>query len=214
MMPFELGMATVHNGQVLRDFSRAEHTMYMPATTQRWTAEAVRALPDDSNRYELIDGELLVTPAPRAPHQRAVGELYFRLRQYLDIERVGEVLSSPADIELEPESIVQPDIFVTPFVDGRPAPNWPDMKTLLLACEVLSPTTARYDRVTKRRFFSRTGVAEYWVVDLDARIVERSRPSDERFEVITDTLIWHPTGAATPFVLELPSFFAAIAGDR
>lgn len=187
--------------------------MHMPATQRRWTVDEVRALPDDGKRYELIDGDLLVTPAPRAPHQRAVGQLFLRLHEYLARERVGEALFSPADIELEPDTIVQPDIFVAPLLEGKLAPNWTDMKALLLACEVLSPGTARYDRVTKRRFFSRTGVGEYWVVDLDAEIIERSRPSDERVELITDTVVWHPNGAGAPFSLYLAGFFRALRGE-
>lgn len=201
-------------GPALRLFRRAEQTMHMPATRERWTAAAVRALPDDGNRYELIDGELLVTPAPRSAHQRAVAELLFRLRQYLDHERVGEVLTSPADIELEPDTIVQPDVFVVPHSDEKPAPEWSDISALLLACEVLSPGTARYDRVTKRRFFSRARVGEYWVVDLDAELVERSRPPDERVDVISDTLIWHPSGAGTPLTIDLAAFFRRIRGER
>ena len=189
----------------------AEQIMYMPATARRWTAEQVRALPDDGRRYELIDGELLVTPAPRARHQRAVLELVIRLRAYLDTERIGEVLFSPADIELEPETIVQPDIFVAPLVEGRRFGEWPEVKTLLLACEVLSPTTARYDRVTKRRFFARTGVQEYWVVDLDGTLIERSRPSEDYVLVVTEELIWTPAHASAPFRLDLKEYFATLS---
>jgi len=206
----------VVSAPALRDSIRAEQTMHMPATRQRWTAEEVRALQDESRawpRYELIDGELLVTNAPRAQHQRAVAALFLRLSEYLAREPIGEVLFSPADIELEPETIVQPDIFVLPLVGGRRSPEWKDVKSLLLACEVLSPNTARDDRVTKRRFFSRVGVGEYWVVDLDAEIVERSGPSDDRVELITDTVIWKPDVAAMPFSLDLAVFFSALRED-
>lgn len=190
--------------------------MHMPATRQRWTAEEVRELQDESRawpRYELIDGQLLVTPAPRLIHQRVVGELLLRLSEYLAREPVGEVLFSPADIELEPETIVQPDIFVFPLVGGRRPREWRDVSSLLLACEVLSPSTARHDRVTKRRFFSRLGVGEYWVVDLDAEIVERSGPSDDRVELIADTLTWKADAATTPFSLDLATFFRAFRED-
>jgi Uma2 family endonuclease len=88
--------------------------MHMPVTQRHWTTAAVRALPDDGNRYELIGGELLVTPAPRWSHQEAVGELHLQLRLYLDREAAGHVMLSPADIELEPGTIVQPDVFVLP----------------------------------------------------------------------------------------------------
>ena len=186
--------------------------MHMPVTQRHWTAGTVRALPDDGNRYELIDGELLVTPAPRGSHQRAVGELYYRLRLYLEQERVGEAVTSPADIELEPDTIVQPDIFVVPLSGGKAWKEWLDIKDLLVACEVLSPSTARYDRVTKRRFFSRTRVLEYWVADLDGELFERTLHGDEKVEVISEELIWHPAGAVAPFVLDVRAFFQRVRG--
>lgn len=201
-------------GAPLPYYGRAEQTMHMPATQDRWTAAAVRALPDDGNRYELIGPELLVTPAPRTSHQRAVFELAVRLRGYLDVQQVGEVLVSPADIELEPDTIVQPDVFVLAASAGEPIREWPDVKRLLLACEVLSPNTARYDRVVKRRFFARTNVDEYWVLDPEAELVERTRRGDERVEVITDDLTWHPHGEADPLIIALPEFFRGTKRDR
>ncbi len=88
--------------------------MGMPAVSGEWTAEMVRALPEDGNRYEVVDGELLVTPAPAFRHQSVAGEIFVRLREYLDTQSVGDVLYSPADIEFEPRTMVQPDIFVFP----------------------------------------------------------------------------------------------------
>lgn len=184
--------------------------MHMPVTQHRWTAAAVRALPDDGKRYELIDGELLVTPAPRWSHQDLVGELYHRLRLYLDRERVAHAMMSPADIELEPDTIVQPDLFIVP--GSRRAREWPEVKELLLACEVLSPGTARYDRVTKRRFFARTRVEEYWVIDPDSELFERSRRGDERVEVVAEEMIWQPPGATAPFRLDIPELFETALG--
>jgi Uma2 family endonuclease len=185
--------------------------MHMPATQHRWTAAAVRALPDDGKRYELIDGELLVTPAPGGPHQEIVGELYFRLRQYLDRDRVAHVMMSPADIELEPGTIVQPDVFVLP--GARRARAWTEVKELLLACEVLSPSTARYDRVTKRRFFARASVGEYWVLDPEAEVIERSVRGEPRIEVVVDQLAWTPVGSSSAFTLDVAEFFRATRAD-
>jgi Uma2 family endonuclease len=83
-----------------------------------------------------------------------------------------------------------------------------DIRGLLLAIEVLSPSTARADRTTKRRRYQRAGVPEYWVVDLEARLVERWRPAEERPEVLTDELVWRPDPSAAAFALDLPTFFA------
>jgi Uma2 family endonuclease len=193
--------------------AEAEQTMGMPATAKRWTAEEVRALQDESRawpRYELIDGELLVSPGPSVEHQRAVLELAVRLRDYVLGTGIGEVFTSPADVELRQATIVQPDVFVVPLIDGKRARAWSDVKHLLLACEVFSPGTARYDRVVKRRFFSRVGVDEYWVVDLDAGLIERSRPIDDRVEIITDTLAWLPGGAPAPLSIDVGEFFGQL----
>jgi Uma2 family endonuclease len=160
-------------------------------------------------RYELIDGQLLVTPAPGITHQRAVRDLVAALATYVHPHRLGEVLMSPADIALEPESVLQPDVFVIP-AGAEPPRRWSDVHALLLAVEILSPSSARYDRVTKRRFFQRVGVPEYWVVDLDARAVERWHPGDERAELLDERLTWQPEGAGEPFALDLASFFSQV----
>jgi Uma2 family endonuclease len=186
--------------------------MGMPAT-KRWTADEVRAMQDASRawpRYELIDGELLVTPAPSWNHQEAVMLLLRLLADYLDRQPVGRVVISPADIALEPGSVLQPDVFVVPARDVRPRGSWRDVRSLLLAAEVLSPSSGRADRVTKRRFFQRQGVPEYWIVDVDSGVVERWRVGDERPELPDERLAWQPEGAAEPFVLELVPFFARV----
>ena len=79
--------------------------------------------------------------------------------------------------------------------------------------EVVSPSTARADRTVKRLLFQRAGVPEYWIVDLDARLVERWRPGDDRPEVLTELLRWHPDPAAAPLEIDMPQFFATVNGD-
>ena len=187
--------------------------------------EEVRALIDESQhtpRYELIDGELLVsfptdergvTSAPSWTHQAAVSQLLQALATYLARQPVGHVLLAPADVQLEPESLVQPDVFVLPLARGEPFSVWHAGRGLLLAVEVLSPSTARYDRVVKCRFFQRVGVPEYWIVDTDARVVERWCVGDERPELLDAILEWHPDGADAAFSLELAGFFARVHRD-
>ena len=200
----------------LRPVFGAEQTMSMPASSRRWSADEVRAMQDESRawpRYELIDGELLVTPAPRPVHQRAVLLLARRLADYVETNGLGEVWTSPADIELESGTIVQPDVFVVPRSPALPVSSWRDFDMLTVAAEVTSPSTARWDRVTKRRFFGRKRVEQYWVVDLDARVVERTNPGDPKVEMLDEALEWHLAGVAIAFRLELPSFFARVHGD-
>jgi Uma2 family endonuclease len=184
----------------------------MPQAVELWTAEMVRALPDDGKRYECVDGELLVSPAPNFPHQRIVGSVYRRLYEYLRGTTLGEVCFSPADIELDRPTLVQPDVFVVPLGAAGPPRTWRDIEGLLLAVEVLSPSTARYDRIVKRGKYQRAGVPEYWVVDIDARLVERWRPGDERPEILAESLVWRPGAAAEPLTLELPALFAEAGG--
>jgi Uma2 family endonuclease len=183
--------------------------MVMPATSTYWTAEMVRALPDDGNRYECIDGELLVSPAPRSPHQAIVGELHYQLRRKLEGTRTVRVLASPADLELEPGTIVQPDLFVFPVAEGRGLPMWNEISTLLLAIEVLSSSTASNDRVKKRQFFARVGVPEYWVIDPVREVAEVAVLGSMPLRVESAQLTWQPPGDAANVVIDLPALFAA-----
>ena len=178
-----------------------------------WTAETVRALPDDGMRYEVVGGELLVTPAPAWRHQRAIGGLYGLLNQYAREHAVGEAIFAPAEIEFDERNMVEPDLFVVPLVQGRKAREWADVGRLLLAVEVLSPGTARHDRFTKRRLYQAQGVPEYWIVDLDARLIERWRPDQERPDIIADQLDWQPNPGAPPLALDLPGYFADVLGN-
>jgi Uma2 family endonuclease len=189
--------------------------MGMPETLERWTAARVRELPDDHKRYEVVDGELLVTPAPSLDHQRAVAELLIALRGYLERAGLGDVVVSPADVELDPATLVQPDVFVVPLEGGRRLQRWADIRgRLIVAVEILSPSTARADRTVKRRRYQRAGVPEYWIFDLDARLVERWRPADERPAVLTDRLSWQPQASLPTFELELAGFFARVVVER
>lgn len=189
---------------------RAEHFMGMPETLERWTAERVRALPDDGLRHEIVDGELFVTPAPSADHQRAVLEMAVALRAYLKGQGLGEVMVSPADLELDARTLVQPDVFVVPLTAGARPRRWSDVGGLLLAVEILSPSTARADRTAKRRRYQRAGIPEYWIVDLDARVVERWRPGDDRPEILTDRLEWQPVTGRDALALDIGPWFAAV----
>jgi Uma2 family endonuclease len=190
--------------------------MGMPALHRRWMAAQVRELMSDPNptpRYELLDGDLLVTPSPRPIHQRVVQQLHLLLAPYVERNGIGEVLLSPADLELEPETILQPDLFVVPR-GHIPDDTWATVKALLLAVEVLSPSSAHFDRVRKRRFLQRVGVPEYWVVDIDARLIERWRPGDERPELADGRFAWSPPDADEPLDVDVAALFARAQPPR
>lgn len=186
--------------------------MVMPAV-KRWTAREVRELIDASPlatpRYELVDGELLVTAAPRLAHQEAVAVLLVMLRGYLENESVGNALMSPSDVELEPEFLSQPDLFVIPMDEWQRVRQQRIVRRLSLAVEVLSPSSAGHDRVKKRPAYQRN-VPEYWIVDLDARLVERWRPGDDRPQIISEVLEWLPPSAGRPLRIDLVAYFSQV----
>jgi len=99
-----------------------------------YTAEMVRALPEDGNRYEVVHGELLVTPSPREMHQRVLGRLLVALGKYLEQHPVAALYPSPADISWTPDTLVQPDLFVVALDEARSG-DWSRFRTLVLAVE-------------------------------------------------------------------------------
>lgn len=192
---------------------------------QEWTPDRVQQeLVRDGHpwpRWELVDGQLLcshweeepaVSPSPRRLHQRAVRELLTLLHPYVAAHGVGEVLMAPLDVRLDAHTLVQPDVLVAaPDADGRPTSDAP-VTALLLAVEVVSPTSGAADRVLKRALYPRLGVPEYWVVDCAARLLEITRPGDRRVELHADFLRWHPAGASEALVLDVRSYFDRVVG--
>ena len=187
--------------------------MSMPMLKRQWTVADLEDLPDDGNRYEVIDGELFVTPAPALRHQRAVGELYLILTAYLNVQHVGYAVVAPADITFSSKRLVQPDVFAIPPFEGRFPKSFEQVRQLLLAVEVLSPSTARADRVVKRKLFREERVPEYWIVDLDSRTIERTTPDELRPEILSERLTWLPDGATEPLEIDLAAYFGRVLDD-
>lgn len=149
----------------------------MPRPARKhWTWDDYVKLPDDGKRYEVVDGELCVTPAPGVEHQDAVGALFLVLSSWANQRGNGVVLLSPVDVLLGSDTIVQPDLLwicgdrvreiVADQVRGIPD----------LVVEVLSPSTARRDRLKKSEVYARFGAREYWLVDPKDRSVEIRTP--------------------------------------
>lgn len=182
------------------------------AHPDNWTVELLRQLPDDGQRHEIIDGELHVTPAPSFAHQRAIVELVLLLKPYCDA--IGlELLFAPAAVTWSLRTEVQPDLVVMPLVNGRRPARFEDVGRLELAVEVLSPSTVRWDRFTKRREYQRRGVPAYWIVDLASRCVECWRPGDEEPEIRFDAIEWAPVTTHAPISVDLPRFFARVHNE-
>ena len=119
---------------------------------------------------------------------------------------VGKVLASPADISWGPDILVQPDLFVIASEQAG-ARDWSEITKLELVVEVLSPSSARADRFTKRRLYQAQGVGTYWVVDAEARTVEVWTPEAALPVVERERVVWRPAGASVPLEIELPDLF-------
>ncbi len=185
--------------------------MDMPASSQPdvTTIADLLALPDDGQRHELLRAQHVVTPSPRPLHQIALWHLVPALEPILGDRDDLAVILSPADLVLEPTTLVQPDLFVIRIDPDKPLRDWADAGVPLLVAEIVSPSTARRDRGVKRTVYQEAGVLEYWVVDLDSELIERWRPDDERPEVRSSLLRWSlPGGAAGE--IDLKKLFAKI----
>lgn len=184
--------------------------MAMPVIAQHdWTVEMLDALPEDGQRYEIIDGELFVTPAPRNAHQFVLSELHARVHAYLRGRTVGRVVFSPSDIRRGDRSRnrVQPDLYVVRLLGGALPPEPFGVTDLLLAVEVASPGNLRYDYHTKRILYLEGGVPEYWVVNLEARNISRWRTNTDPGEILSGAIDWHPEGMPTPLLIDLDELF-------
>lgn len=167
--------------------------MSMPLA-KYYTADDVRALPDDGIRYETVHGELLMTPAPGGRHQPFLSDLHSILYSYLAAHGIKGVLWSPADISFDSDSLVQPDLFVADIAAFLRSGRWEDVRTLFLVVEVASRSSAKADRVTKRRLYQEQRIPEYWVVDIEQQQVEVWTPDAEFPVVKRERLVWrHPT---------------------
>ena len=188
--------------------------MVMPAMgSEVTTVDELFALPEDGMRHELLAGQHVVTPSPAFVHQWILGKLFGSLLSYLEGVPGFYVMTSPADIRFGPDTLVQPDLFVFHTSSETLPIDWSAVGTPVLAIEILSPSTASRDRGKKRELYQQAGVAEYWVVDPDARLIERWRPEDDRPEVLREELVWEPEeSAGARLVISVPALFPSVPG--
>jgi Uma2 family endonuclease len=147
-------------------------TLEAPKAIRRWTYdEIVAELPETNRPTELWDGEIVMTAAPFAPHQRLVLRIARLLEDHVRGAQLGEVFVSPIDVVLAPRKVVQPDVVFVSAVRAaivrdaiRGVPD--------LLVEVVSEGTWRRDRIDKKALYEQFGVTEYWIVDPDARLIE------------------------------------------
>jgi Uma2 family endonuclease len=176
--------------------------MSMPA--KAWTLEELHRLPDDGNKYELIRGDLFVTPPPSVEHEEVLARLSAILTGYVEEHRLGRVYHPRSVIRFE-GSEAEPDLMVRAVPSGALGNAWEKLPPPLLVIEVLSPTTRRRDLVAKREYYLDAGVGEYWVVDSERREIHVIRRGAEE-SVARESLEWRPS-IAPPLVLEVAALF-------
>lgn len=186
--------------------------MSTQSAVRGWTYEEFARLPDDGNRYEVIAGDLEVTPSPRPKHQNVVGALAEFVRPFVRRHDLGQVFPGPIDVLFGEGDYLVPDfVFVRRqqlgTVTDRGVESAPD-----LVVEVLSKSTAARDRTVKRERYALYGVPEYWVIDPDRRRVEvyRLREDPNQATVVTDRLSWQPMENGPVFDLDLAELFADV----
>lgn len=177
--------------------------MATPNAVKRWTLEELHSLPDDGNKYELVRGELFVTPPPTFDHETIGARLAQILTPYVGAHRLGLVYRPRAVLRFE-GSEVEPDLMVR-----HPAPgaDWDRAPVPILVVEILSPSTRRRDREQKRAFYLDAGVAEYWMVDPETRSITVVGTGG-RDIVETERLAWAPAGARAPLEIEVAELFS------
>ena len=144
--------------------------MIAPRTVLTYRDYAV--LPDDGRRYELHEGELSVTPAPGATHQRVILKLGVALDAHVRARGLGEIFIAPFDVILSDTTVVQPDIMYVATDRSARASERGIEGAPTLVIEVLSPSTTRVDRQTKLELYARHDIPWYWIVEPDSRVVE------------------------------------------
>ena len=179
-----------------------------PPRIRPWTRADLARLPNDGNRYEVLDGRLLVTPQASRAHQYVASELAIVLDRYVREHGIAHVVG-PGAVPFGRNEL-QPDVMVIPG-PRRPG-RWEDGPTPILVVEILSRSSRRFDLGDKRDAYGdRLGNPTVWVVDHRAHevhVFERGIPRVER-----ETIQWHAPGAPEPLTIDLPAFFREALGE-
>ena len=183
--------------------TRGRHLqMHMALETRAWTRADLVRLPDDGNKYEVLGGVLLVTPAPSPRHQRIVAWLNAVITPFVAAHGIG-VVHQARSVVVVGDAEVEPDLMVLPQHAAFDA--WEDAPTPILVVEVLSSSTRRRDLHEKQRFYVDSGVDEYWVVDRYERSVVRMRADGATSA--TKLLTWSPKGAGVALDVDISAMF-------
>lgn len=182
--------------------------MGMAVSVPRYTVEDLDQFEDDGNRYELLDGVLLVTSGPSSAHQTVSMNLSLILGTALQAMGVARVYA-PGSVSFPPFTHLLPDVLVVPALYAPDAP-WVHMTERWLAVEIMSRSSRRYDRDFKRDAYLALGVHEVWIVDTRDKSVEVCRERGDG-ELVRDVIAWRVPESGVTIPVELSKIFAGIS---
>ncbi len=175
--------------------------MNMAISTRRWTRADLADLPDDGNRYEVLDGKLLVTPQASMPHQAIAMRLSAALLPYVAHHALGTVMG-PGAVMFGDEEL-QPDVLVVPLDFDRIPEKWTSAPHPIFVAEVLSRSTRRRDLRDKPVAYQGLTIPDYWVIDrFERRALVWTLGASEP-AIVTTELRWQPRGDVEPLVIPL-----------
>lgn len=184
-------------------FAEDRWAMHMATEVKRWTLEELHSLPDDGNKYELIHGELFVTPAPSDDHETILARLTEFIVPYVRVNGLGRVYRPRAVFRFQ-GSEVEPDLMVRAEAPGI-GNDWERAPLPILIVEVFSPSTFRRDQTFKKDFYEEAHIAEYWMIDPERNEVTIVRAGGKT--TVNDTLVWHPSGVGEPLSMPISAIF-------
>ena len=182
--------------------------MHMVSPIRRWTIEDLHSLPDDGNKYELIRGQLFVTPPPTDAHETIAARLHRLLDPYVAANGLGLIYRPRAVVRIADDTEVEPDLMVRQ-PQNSPQASWAGAPLPILVVEIASDSTRRRDRMFKRSLYVDARIEQYWIVDGEDRTVRIVRPGADDVTV-RESLQWHPAGVAAPLVVSLADIFGPV----
>ena len=180
--------------------------MHMATATKKWTLEELHSLPEDGNKYELVRGELFVTPPPDPEHETIAARLTRLIDPYVEANGLGFVYRPKAVVRYD-GSEVEPDLMVSqriPSAGGDTA--WDRAPKPILIVEIHSGSTRRRDKLQKRSLYMDAGIAEYWMIDPERRTITSVR-RDVADVVATGEVTWSPPGVTEALTFEVARVF-------
>jgi Uma2 family endonuclease len=146
---------------------------WVPGPKQgEWTYSHYVALPNDGQRYEIVNGVLTMAPAPSPEHQSIAVRLTYYVFPHVDLAGIGRLFTAPIDVELEPKNVFQPDAVVVLNAHLNRVAEKKIIGPPNLVVEIASPSTAVFDRLVKYEKYARAGITEYWLIKPTARTIE------------------------------------------